>query len=65
MVAKNPEELVTVLREYAQAMRNGYAEYGDAGNIGGLLGMERICDGAADRIEELQRQENRAWRESL
>lgn len=63
MVAKSPEELVSVLREYAQAMRNGYAEYGSKDNINGLLGMERICDGAADRVEELMRREHgQNWR---
>lgn len=59
MRVKNVEELLAVLRTFAQEMRNGYAEYGDRDNINGLLGMATICDGAADRIEDLQRRLNR------
>lgn len=47
--------LVAQLREHAQSMRNAYAEYGDASNINGLLGTEKMCDEAADELEHLNR----------
>jgi hypothetical protein len=48
------DEVVAQLREHAQAMRNGFAEYGDAHNATALLGTAGMCDAAADLITQLK-----------